>query len=133
VSLRRAERKVANDSPSSPIASTAEFPREYRLTRRAEFDAVFAHGQSRAGLHITLIAKPSEAGVPRLGLVVGKKVARSAVRRNYMKRLLRETFRSSREELQPVDLVAVVKRAFNRAAGAAVRGEFSRLTQGYRR
>ena len=47
----------------------------------------------------------------RLGLVVGKKGNRLAVRRNRIKRLIRETFRLRSAELPPVDMVVQVFRS----------------------
>ena len=64
---------------------------------------------------------------PRLGMVVGKKTARSAVERNYMRRVLREQFRHSQAELKNVDLVVRTQTVFGRNDYPAVVLEFAEL------
>ena len=43
--------------------------------------------------------------MPRLGLVVGKKLLKAAVRRNLVKRVVREQFRLQRASLPACDLI----------------------------
>lgn len=54
-----------------------------------------------------LLAIPGQAA--RLGIVVGKRFLARAVDRNYIKRLLRESFRRWRGALPPVDLVVMLR------------------------
>jgi ribonuclease P protein component len=74
-----------------------------RLSRSAEFDRVFREGRSHASRYLVLHAFPrQDAGdeEPRLGVSVGRKVG-GAVERNRVKRLLRQAFWASAEELPP--------------------------------
>ena len=87
------------------------FPKSRRLTRKAEFDAVFRLRHSRGDSNLVVYAAPNEYGYPRLGLVVSRKVSKSAVDRNRWKRLLREAFRLVQSELPAVDLVCLPKTA----------------------
>jgi ribonuclease P protein component len=57
----------------------------------------------------------------RLGLVVGKRALRRAVDRNRARRVLRETFRTLREELPEMDIVVqVIGPASNAEISAAL-------------
>jgi ribonuclease P protein component len=51
----------------------------------------------------------------RLGITVTRKVG-NAVRRNRIKRLVREWFRCRQQELSPCDLVVIAKRDFPQRA-----------------
>jgi ribonuclease P protein component len=85
------------------------FPRSHRLKRPAEFAAVYAARARQATGPLLIYAGPNNLGHWRLGLSVSRKVG-TAPRRNRIKRLLREAFRTSRHEL-PVgcDWVIVVR------------------------
>lgn len=72
---------------------------------------------------------PTATDFPRLGLIVGKKTARSAVQRNYMKRVLRELFRQHRHVLGGMDILVRVQKPFARGEYAAIRSEFLMLLQ----
>jgi ribonuclease P protein component len=49
----------------------------------------------------------------RLGIVVGKRVARRAVDRNLLKRLVRETFRRQQQELAGFDFLVRPRRTLS--------------------
>lgn len=85
------------------------FPPALRVRRGADFDRAFREG-GRAGDGLLVVhAVPNGGPEPRLGLAVGKVVG-NAVRRNRVKRLLREAFRLHRAELPAAhDLVVVAK------------------------
>lgn len=56
-------------------------------------------------LHYLRVAQEGDSGAARLGLVVAKKFARSAVARNLFKRIGREAFRHAMPALPACDLV----------------------------
>jgi ribonuclease P protein component len=88
------------------------FPRTLRLRRGAEFDAVFRRGASCGDALFVVHALPRPDGGPtRLGLSVGKDVG-GAVRRNLVKRRVREAFRMNRAALpESTDLVVKARGA----------------------
>jgi ribonuclease P protein component len=80
-----------------------------------------------------VLASPARPGAARLGLAISKKQARRAIDRNRLKRLIRETFRRSRDELPGVDLVvmarAVALGVDNRRLTASLQRHFQRLRE----
>ena len=62
----------------------------------------------------------NEAGEARLGMAVGLRAAGNAVRRNRIRRLIRESFRMHRHELPAVDLLVTARAAAAAATNKAV-------------
>lgn len=72
--------------------------RSRRLTRAGDFQRVYALRASVGDNRLVVYARPNGLPVSRMGLAVGRKHGGS-VRRNALKRLLREAFRLSRHRL----------------------------------
>ncbi len=75
------------------------FPRLLRLRRRRDFKRVYSEGARARGSLMTLAVAANGLEHPRLGLSIGRSVWRRAVKRNRVRRVFREAFRLSREEL----------------------------------
>jgi ribonuclease P protein component len=67
-----------------------------------------------------VIARPNGLEHARLGLAVGVKAAGNAVKRNRIKRLVRESFRRRQQELPPVDLVVNARPEAGKAPNAEI-------------
>jgi ribonuclease P protein component len=92
-----------------------------RLTKADEFSSVFSLRRTLHSHYFQVFIRPNGLSRARLGLVVAKSVARHAVRRNYMKRVIREYFRVHATEVDRFDIVVRVKQPFYRADGAVAR------------
>ena len=70
-------------------------PKQNRLTTRFEFNVTRKHGTYfNAGLfHAYYLTPTNYEGPPKIGFVVSNKFHKSAVKRNRIKRLFRESFR----------------------------------------
>lgn len=115
--------RVGPSSPSERGAGTAiarapgpsPFPAARRLRTPADFGRVLKGGRRRADALFTLVSLKGEAPVARLGIAVSKKVSKSAVQRNRIKRLVRESFRRRGPGLPALDIVVLAR---PEAAGA---------------
>jgi ribonuclease P protein component len=84
-------------------------PKSRHLRRPAEFAAVYEARVRESRGPVTVYALPNELAHPRLGMSVNRKVG-TAVRRNRIRRLLRESFRLMQHDFpRGYDLVVVVR------------------------
>jgi ribonuclease P protein component len=118
----RPERR-RDPKPRPRPAGSQGFPKRRRLRKRREFLAVQSVGRAIHGryfLVVAVAASPSCARLPadaegRVGITVSKKVG-SAVKRNRIKRLVREYLR--RHEFAPaLDVVVIAKRSAGAVGG----------------
>lgn len=110
------------------------FRSEHRLRKTDEFSSVFAFRRSLLrGNHFELLHRPNSTETARVGVVVAKKFVRSAVNRNLVRRIVRESFRLSRNKLPQRDIVVRVSAHMSKPDRCALRDEidelFARLAQ----
>ena len=92
----------------------AEYFRFYnRLRKPGEYDAVFSSKNRSSDKFFLFLAIKNSINIARLGLAVPKKNVSSAVERNRIKRIIRESFRSQKNRLKGRDVVVFVKKQFN--------------------
>lgn len=91
---------------------TNEFPKKAVLQKKREFDRVYRSGRRLYGEGFAVIFAPNDYDMNRLGISVPKKVG-TAVRRNRIKRLIREVFRTNRDCFPSnADVVITVRPGF---------------------
>jgi ribonuclease P protein component len=120
-SLRNAEKKDATASRGSE-AEPGGLPRECRVARRAEYDAVYREGRRRSSREFTIFVRANGLDLSRFGWSI-KKALGSAVRRNRIRRRLREILRLHRQEISPGWDIVIHPRS------SAATADFAELTQ----
>ncbi|HTY03794.1 MAG TPA: ribonuclease P protein component [Rhodocyclaceae bacterium] len=95
---------------AEPAVGSFRFPARNRLHRPEEFGAVLRGAvKRRHGCFELCFSRPNGGGQPiagpRLGIIIPKRLARTAVLRNLLKRLVRDEFRLSQLRLPAGDMV----------------------------
>lgn len=102
------------------------FSKSEHLTKKKEFEKVFELGTVLKSAEVVFYVTPNDLQNSRLGLVVSKKVG-NAVRRNRVKRLLREVYRLNKHLLTVhVDIIAIPRHPFTSDL------KLSDITEGFR-
>jgi len=97
------------------------FLKQNRLKRKKDFERIFKKGKSVK--QDLFLVKYMENGLelPRIGIVISKKVCPRAVERNLIKRRMREIIRKRIEQLGSKDIVIIALSGINKNI------EFSKL------
>jgi ribonuclease P protein component len=123
---RNAEKRDATPSRASDTPKLA-FPRNCRLVHRAEYDAVYREGRKRSNREMMLFVRPNGLNVSRFGWSI-KKALGTAVRRNRIRRRLREIVRLHLQEITPGwDIVIHPRSSVATANFSVLTGELLRL------
>ncbi len=93
----------------------------HKIIKKQDFHRVFS-GQKRIhSAYFTIYWLRVDLEQPRIGIVISKKNVKLAVRRNRLRRLIKESFRQQLQQLPNVDLVVVVKKIADLATNQEVR------------
>ena len=90
--------RLGQEQQALPAKDGLSFPREARLVRKSEYDAVYRNGKRRSSSHFTLFVRPNDLPLSRFGFSI-KKALGGAVVRNRIRRRLREMVRCHRQEI----------------------------------
>jgi len=107
--------------------SRYKLPKTALLRKGREFDKVYRQGKRCHGKGFSLIFSPNELGFNRLGISIHRKL-KGAVKRNRIKRIIRESFRLERV-LYPecMDIVFAVRPDFTLTSPAGISSSIAHL------
>ena len=89
-------------------------PQPNRLRKTNDFKRVFKNGKGVKADNMFVKVRPNKEGTIRIGIIVSKKVAKKAVDRNRIRRILSEGVRTHIHKIkQGRDIVMVVLPGFN--------------------
>lgn len=86
--------------------------RRHRFRGRDSFRPLLRSPRKFTGKYAVLHVSPAVTPAARFGISVGRRAARMAVQRNYIKRRAREVFRRHELKAAPVDLVLTLTAKF---------------------
>jgi ribonuclease P protein component len=80
-----------------------------RIRKRRSYLQIYQHGKRSFTKHFTIVVSENDLDFPRLGVTVTKKIG-NAVKRNRIKRLIREFFRLNKDRFKASqDIVIIAK------------------------
>ena len=74
--------------------------KKFRLRKQKDFENVFDKGFYFSGNFLLLKTVKNDLPISRFGFIVSKKISKKAVRRNRVKRLLRESVRLTQKDIR---------------------------------
>jgi len=88
------------------------YKQQNRLTKKNDFDNVYKNGKASFDNLIGVKVVANHLDISRFGIVVSKKVSKSAVKRNTVKRRLRTAIKAKIENFKPgYDCVVIAQSA----------------------
>ncbi len=116
-----------------PEKRDESFSKDHRLRKSTEFKRVFSRGKRAATRYFVIYSLRNNMLFSRIGIQVKAKIG-SAVKRNYIKRMVRETFRRMKTEFRrPVDLIFIAEKEILNIKGVQFEEEFRKVVAQYLR
>ncbi|MCS5712762.1 ribonuclease P protein component [Candidatus Berkiella aquae] len=105
------------------------FPKKNRLLVPSDFQQVFKTGRRQKGAMFTIICTANALPYARLGLAIAKRYIPSAVARNRVRRIIRESFRHYQSILGAVDIVVITQKHLEDLKSACLHKELNQQWQ----
>ena len=102
------------------------FPKKARLLQTSDFDVVFKQNNFRVSTSgFLILARKNDFTYSRLGMIINKRTTPTSVKRNLIKRIVREAFRHVK--LGPVDTVVLARPPANNETKKQLREKLTLL------
>jgi ribonuclease P protein component len=110
-----------------PEKRDESFSRKHRLSKSSDFKRIFTKGKRTATPLFVIYSLRNHLPYSRLGIQVKARIG-TAVRRNRIKRIVREVFRRIKQETpEPVDLVFIAERGLGEIEFKSFEIEFLKI------
>ena len=124
---------TSSSSPDSadrlPDGARLRFRPAQRLTSGRQFEAAYQTGRRKGDNLFGVIVRPNGLPQARLGMAVSIKACGKAVRRNVVRRLIRNTFRLCQHPLAGLDVVVNARPGARGAANPDMVASLERLSR----
>jgi ribonuclease P protein component len=121
--------QVCNDPKFELPALPSPFTAAQRLHNKAAFDRVYRNSRRLGDAMFAVFVCDTGCDKPRLGLSTAARIVGNSVRRNRIKRLVRESFREHQHELPNVDIVVNARAGVCTADNPSIRRSLERHWQ----
>jgi len=108
-------------------AGINSFPKRFRLITASDYRQVFSHPKRVSTPELLFLFQKSNHQSSRLGLAIAKKQLPLAVDRNRVKRLIRESFRNKRAEINSIDIVVMARKSLLNMDNTQIRQQLDKL------
>ena len=105
------------------------FSKAYRLVSKHDFQSVFAESNKISRHFLLALHRSTSLPCPRLGMIISKRYVKTAVSRNRLKRLIRESFRHHAHLLQGLDIIVLMRKKWTNDMQQKLQGEIEALWQ----
>ncbi|MEE8107742.1 MAG: ribonuclease P protein component [Gammaproteobacteria bacterium] len=95
--------------PTTVSSKDCSYQQHQRLVSKADFSRIFEKNLRSSDTLFTVLGKNNDLGHARLGMAISMKIAGNAVRRNRLKRAVRESFRQAGDTLPAIDFVVMAR------------------------
>jgi ribonuclease P protein component len=92
-----------------------------------DFDLVFSRAKKFSEKKFLLLTRKNKYSYPRLGLIVAKKNVKLAVKRNRIKRIVRESFRNNKDVIKNTDVVFIAKLGIDKLSNKELRDKLDKI------
>ncbi len=97
-----------------------EFSKNSRLLTGSDYKKVFNSSRRFSDAYFLVLASSNQGANARLGMAISKKKLQSAVQRNRLKRIIRESFRHHKTSLAGKDVVVLANNSVHKAKNQAL-------------
>lgn len=87
--------------------SLSSFSKKYRLISKEDFQSVFAKPYKIKTRSWLILYKFNQLSHARVGIIIGKHLVRQAVKRNKLRRMIRESFRQ--QHFPGLDIIVMLR------------------------